>query len=130
MAIDLSTNVGQVRALIPDLDETDLLFKDTELAAYLALAEGSTDRIKVLRAAALAVDVLARSEALLLKVLSVSGVGTTTTDGSKLAAELRQHATQLRAEADQGGDFEVAEVVTTPWAARQRVRNEGLRDLA
>lgn len=118
MTIDYTTVAGQVRLLVPDTDESDLLFSDSQVAGFLALA-GSN----VYRAAALAVETMARNEAMLLKVVSIRGQAGVSTDGAKLAAELRLHATSLRAEADAtGGDFEIAEVVQLPYQAADLLR--------
>lgn len=105
--LDYTTPVGQVRALISDVDEDNLILDDALIEAYLAL-HGVTDPLvptvavgALYRAAAKALDVIASSEALVSKVMRTeAGVST---DGAKVADALRKHATQLRTEA---GEYE------------------------
>lgn len=99
---DYSTVVGQIRLLIPDVDQlTDpanptnaaaYIFNDSQIQAFAALYSNN-----VKRAAAQAKLVLATSEALINKVIRTSDY---TTDGAKLGAELRAQAKQLQEEAD------------------------------
>lgn len=92
MAIDFTTDPGRVRLLINDVDENNLVFSDSEVAAFLTL-EG--DSVK--RAAAQALDTIADNEVLVAKVLRTQDLAT---DGAKAAAELRKRAAALRAQAD------------------------------
>jgi len=99
---DYSTSVGQVRLLIPDVEQLENLadptaaaayiFNDAQIQAFLTLYSNN-----VKRAAAQAKLVLATSEALINKVIRTADY---TTDGAKLGAELRAQANDLRAEAD------------------------------
>ena len=99
---DYTTAVGQVRLLIPDVEQLDslvdpsasasYLFNDGQITALLALYSSN-----IKRAAAQAKMVLATSEALINKVIRTADY---TTDGAKLGAELRAQAAELRAEAD------------------------------
>lgn len=99
---DYSTAIGQVRLLIPDVEQLDNLadpsaaasyiFNDSQIQAFLTLYSNS-----VKRAAAQAKLVLATSESLINKVIRTADY---TTDGAKLGAELRAQAADLRAEAD------------------------------
>lgn len=99
---DYTTAVGQVRLLIPDVEQLDnladptaaaaYLFNDSQIQAFLALYSNN-----VKRAAAQAKLVLATSEALINKVIRTADY---TTDGAKLGAELRAQAAELKAEAD------------------------------
>lgn len=99
---DYSTAIGQVRLLIPDVEQltntADLtadaayLFNDSQIQAFLTLYSNN-----VKRAAAQAKLVLATSEALINKVIRTADY---TTDGAKLGAELRAQAAELKAEAD------------------------------
>ena len=99
---DYSTALGQVRLLIPDVEQLENLadptaevayiFDDHQIAAFLALY---TNNVK--RAAAQAKLVLATSESLINKVIRT---GDYTTDGAKLGTELRAQAKQLQEEAD------------------------------
>lgn len=99
---DYATVVGQIRLLIPDVEQLDNLADPTASASYLfndsqiqAFASLYTNNVK--RAAAQAKLVLATSEALINKVIRTADY---TTDGAKLGAELRAQAKQLIEEAD------------------------------
>lgn len=99
---DYSTAIGQVRLLIPDVEQLDNLadptaaaayiFSDPQIQAFLTLYSNN-----VKRAAAQAKLVLATSEALINKVIRTADY---TTDGAKLGAELRAQAAALQSEAD------------------------------
>lgn len=98
---DYSTVVGQIRLLIPDVEQLENLadpsapdsyiFNDSQIQAFAALYSNN-----VKRAAAQAKLVLATSEALINKVIRTADY---TTDGAKLGAELRAQAKQLQDEA-------------------------------
>jgi hypothetical protein len=117
-----STAIGQVRLLIPDVEQLDdprdpdatpeYIFSDAQIQAFLSLY---SDNVK--RAAAQAKLVLATSEALINKVIKTYDF---TTDGAKLGAELRAQAKMLQEEANQDDlvdSFETFMVVspTTKW---------------
>jgi hypothetical protein len=97
-----ATAIGQVRLLIPDVEQlpnladpeaaTQYIFNDAQIQAFLTLYSNN-----VKRAAAQAKLVLATSEALINKVIRTADY---TTDGAKLGAELRAQAAELKAEAD------------------------------
>ena len=99
---DLQTPIGQVRSLIPDVEpledpadlsaEPEYVFNDKMLQAYVSLARGN-----IYRAAAIAVNTLATTEALLLKVLKSDD---RQTDGAKLADALGRRAAWLDEQAD------------------------------
>src|SRR5690625_7292399 len=93
MAIDYATDIGQVRVLIADVDEDNLLLTDEQIRAYLKIARG---RIK--RAAAQALDAIATSEVLISKKIRTQDLQT---DGPAVAAELRAQAKALREQADE-----------------------------
>jgi hypothetical protein len=100
VAIDYGTSGGQVRLLIPDTDEANLLLDNDQIAAFLALEGGN-----VKLAAAQALDSIASSEAMVSKVIKTQDVST---DGAKVAAELRARAASLRQQVDDGvGDDSV-----------------------
>ncbi len=94
---DPATDVGMIRLLITDLDEAFPLFTDVQVGAFLT-AEGNN----VKRAAALACETIAVSEALVSKKLT-TGDGLQT-DGPAVAKELRERAAALRAQAQQADD--------------------------
>lgn len=92
MAYDPTTPRGQVRLLLNDVDDNNLVFADEEIDGFLAIEAGS-----VKRAAAQAIDTNASNEALASKVLRTQDLQT---DGAKLAQALRDHAATLREQAD------------------------------
>jgi hypothetical protein len=91
------SDVDTVRLLIADLpaDEDDRLFTDDEIQAFLDLEGG------VRRASAQALDTIATSEVLVSKVIKTQDL---TTDGAKVAAELRARAADLRRQAIEAGE--------------------------
>ena len=99
---DYTTAVGQVRLLVPDVEQLGdtadptataaYLFNDSQIQAFLSLYSNN-----IKRAAAQAKLVLATSEALINKVIRTYDFQT---DGAKLGAELRAQAQALQAEAD------------------------------
>lgn len=113
---DYSTVIGQIRLLIPDVDQLGdpadstvapaYIFNDSQVQAFATLYSNN-----VKRAAAQAKLVLATSEALISKVIKTDDLQT---DGAKLGAELRAQAAELRAQADQddfADAFDAFEVV-------------------
>lgn len=120
---DLTTDRGRVRLQIPDHDETALIFQDEEIDAFLAI-EGS-----VAGALAGALETIASSEALTLKVIQLLDVRT---DGAKLAAELRARAQAIRdrlSTPETSASFAVAQLVYDQFGLLEHLRNEGLRGL-
>lgn len=108
---DLGGDAGRVRLLIPDTDETNALYADEEVAAFLEL-EGD-----VRSAAALALETAASSEAMVSKVIRTQDLAT---DGVKVAGELRARAAQLRVQASEaaqaaadGGGLDIVDF--DPW---------------
>lgn len=99
---DYSTLIGQVRLLIPDVEQlenlqdlsatAEYIFSDAQIQAFVSLYSSN-----VKRAAAQAKLVLATSETLINKVIRTTDY---TTDGAKLGAELRAQAKSLQDEAD------------------------------
>jgi hypothetical protein len=89
--IDLSTDIGRVRLLINDTDQSREVFSDTEVQAFLDL-EGGIVKL----AAAQILDTIADDEALTSKVIRSQDLNT---DGTKVAAILRARAASLRADA-------------------------------
>ena len=99
---DYASVVGQIRLLIPDVEQLEDLANPSASASYIfsdaqiqAFATLYTNNVK--RAAAQAKLVLATSEALIGKVIRTADY---TTDGAKLGAELRAQAKALQEEAD------------------------------
>jgi hypothetical protein len=105
---DPSTPRGQVRLLISDTTD-DPVFSNTEVDTFLAL-EGDVVQL----AAALALLTIAGDEALTSKVIRTQDLST---DGAKLAAELRAQAKEFRDQAaDEGeGYFELVDGACYSW---------------
>jgi hypothetical protein len=95
--------VALVRLLISDVDPARRVLSDDDILTFLNL-EG--DVVKL--AAAQALDAIASSETLVGKVIRSQDLST---DGAKVAADLRAHAASLRAQAvaegDDAGGFDV-----------------------
>lgn len=124
---DITTSRGRVRLLIPDSQAASYVFEDAEIDAFLALEDSD-----VRRSAALALETIASSQALTLKVIKILDLQT---DGARTADALLKRAAILRQQADDaeaaedGGAFEVIEMVPNMFAYRQRVAGEALREL-
>ncbi len=100
-----ATAKDNVRLMITDTDAVNPIFTDEEIAAFLALASDST-----LIAAAMALEAIARSEALVQKVIRLLDLQT---DGASLARELRMNAKVLRDQAEAESEcFDVAEMAS------------------
>lgn len=114
ITVDPNTSIGQVRLLCTDLTEP-ALFADEQIEAFISMADGGS----VKRAAAAALDTIARSEALVSKKIRTSdGLST---DGPAVAKELRESAAALRAEADTDDDgFGMDVVDFDPLAAHRQ----------
>jgi hypothetical protein len=127
MTIDLTTDVGKVRLIIGDRDESNLFFSDAEISAYLEMSGSS-----VKRAAADALDTMASDQAFVLKQVSLLDIST---NGPAVARALREHADRLRTDADaaDAGDgelFDFAELNTNAFQSREILINRWLRDAA
>lgn len=124
---DLTTDIGRVRLLIPDTQPASHVFVDAEIEAFLEMESG------VKRAAALALEVIASNEALVLKAIKLLDIST---DGPKVADSLLKRAATLRQQAaaadedaalEAGGAFDIAEMVVDDFTARARLLNQALR---
>lgn len=98
ITIDPTTDVGRVRLLATDLDEVAPLFDDAQIEAMLDMESES-----VKRAAALALETIASSEALVSKKIRTLDLQT---DGPAVAAELRARAKSLRDQAGADDDLD------------------------
>lgn len=107
MAIDYTTDLGKVRLLIPDTDESNQLFSDAQITAFLTMEGGI-----VKKAAAAALETIASNEAMVSKVIRAQDLST---DGAKVAAELRARAAELRRQVDEddpdAGGFDVVDFI-------------------
>lgn len=125
---DVATLAGQVRLLIGDTEATDPLFQDDEITAFLGIEEHD-----IRLAAALALDVMAANQVMVLKVVTQNGVST---NGAAVAQALRAQAKALRDQAElaSGGDaedalFDWAETVgvSDTFARHERIISQALR---
>ena len=125
-SFDVSEDVGKVRLLIPDRNQEEAFFEDEEIEALLGM-EGNV----VKRAAALGLETMASDQVMVLKVMKLLDVST---DGVKVSEGLLARASRLREQAErdeqaeEGGAFDVAELVVDQFSWRERVWNEGLRN--
>lgn len=99
--IDLSTDVGKVRTLIPDKNPVWFAFQDEEIEVFLDL---ESDSIK--EATALALETIASDIAMVDKVIETLDLKT---DGAKTAESLLKRAALLREQADEEGGFGLVE---------------------
>lgn len=90
----LTTDLRRVRLLIADTNPAARIFRVDELTDFLDLEGGN-----VKLAAAQALSVMATSEVMISKVIRTQDLST---DGAKVAAELRARAADLRQQADDG----------------------------
>ena len=86
---DPTTDLGKMRLLIADTDSSRQIMEDEDLQAFIAISG------HYWLGAAMALDSIATNEVLTQKVLTIMG---TSTDGAKVAKELRARAMQLRAD--------------------------------
>jgi hypothetical protein len=112
-----------LRLLIPDTQVADAVYSDEELDALLAF-EGGDVRL----AAAQALDTIASSETMTLKVIRLLDLQT---DGAAAGRELRQRAAALRSqargpEAELGPAFGFASWDLNPWDLAPRAAPEGV----
>ena len=132
----LATDIGRMRLLIPDNKEfvesldggtadTTFVFEDEELAVFFELEDNL-----IRNAVALALETMASNEVYVLKYITLMDL---TTNGPAVSKELRARATDLRAQQTQaeskedGGAFDIAEMVDTSFQARERYRKQWLR---
>lgn len=123
---NLNTPNGVIRLLINDKYEADPIFQDEELTVFYS-SEGAS----VKKGAALALETIARDEALVQKVVKTLQLST---DGAKLSAELRAHAKLLRDQAaaeieavNEDSPIEIAEWLNGPFAYPEYIRKAALR---
>lgn len=91
----MASEITKVRVLIPDTEEAfdgETMFSDTDIEAYLEIANGS-----VLRAASYAVMAIATSEALISKVIKTYDLST---NGAAVSDALVKKADALAKRAD------------------------------
>jgi hypothetical protein len=122
---DLGSSEGQIRLLIMDNNAAAYVFEDAEISAFLTLESAN-----VRKGAALALETLASNEAFVLKVIKLLDLQT---DGAKTADALMKRAAALRKQAaddeqaEEGGAFDIAEMVVDDFSGRERISKEWLR---
>ena len=115
----ITSDLNDVRLIIADTDSTNPQFQDEQVNRFLAVS-GSN----VLRASAMALNVIASNESLVQKQISLLGLST---NGPAVARDLRAHAVWLMDQAafyeaaEAGGAFDVAEQVVDVFTFRERV---------
>lgn len=122
---DVTDYIGQTRLLIMDRDSQDPIFQDEEITAFYNIFGGD-----LLRGAAMALRAIAANQVYVLKVIKLLQLST---DGSKVAAELRAQADKLDERATfvdgmNGGLFDWAETIDDQFAARERIWKEWERE--
>jgi len=115
---DPSTDSGKVRLLISDTQDTNHIFEDTEIAAFLEVNDDPR------LAAAMALESIAVSEVLLLKVITTQNLST---HGEKMGRILLELAVSLRTRVDQDYAFDWAEMVTNSSSEIDRIYKQFLR---
>ncbi len=122
MSYDVNTDIGKVRLLCRDTDES--AFTDEEIQTFINLTaiDGETD---VRLAAANALETMATNEALLLKKISTLDLST---DGPALAQSLRESASKLRNLVEEDVAFDYAEMNYNVWTMYQIIWNNELRN--
>ncbi len=130
-ATGATTDLSKVRRRISDTDSANPIFTDEEINGFFA-SEGNYDgSTNWKRAAAMALETMATSEAYVQKVMRLMDIQT---NGAAVAASLRADAVLLRTqsdieEANLGGQFDWAEQVGDDFGARERLLNQALRGL-
>jgi hypothetical protein len=115
MPLDYTLDKNKVRLLISDvggISETDFIFTDLEIEAFLAMETGS-----VYRAAGVACRTIAGNEAMVSKRINFLELST---DGPAVATSLLKLAEAYDkkgedTDEDDGAGFEIAEIGTTPY---------------
>lgn len=123
---DTEPRISEVRLLCFDSDADNAIFEDREITAFLGMNSQNT-RL----AAAQALEVIATSQSMILKVITNLGLST---NGPAVATDLRAAAKELRRQvADGDGDYEgmfdIAEQVVNDFSARERLWAQRLRGL-
>ncbi len=121
MTYDPTTDAGKVRLLCIDTDVANEIFSDAEIDTFLELSSSS-----VLIAGAMALETIARSQVLVLKVIKLLDLQT---DGASVARELRMSAGVLRQQAAEGLTLDYAENPVDVFSLREKTIKDELRGL-
>ena len=119
---DPDTQLGEVRALLPDIIEADVIFDDETLNVYLRLAGYDS-----MKATGLALGAAATDHARVESYRKTQGL---TVDGSKCAALMLQRAEMMMngvLSDDEDDLFDIAEMNHNDFAYREIMSNENLR---
>lgn len=117
------TDLARVRLLITDTNENSPIFQDEEIQEFLDLTGYDTGN-DVFYAAALALETIARSEALVQKRITILDLST---DGPAVAKELRESAKELRRKSEEMAGFEIATMNVNNWTSIDLIINKWLR---
>lgn len=117
-------NISYVRLRITDVDASFPIFVDAEIKAAFVV-----ENYNIKRTSAYLLEIIAASEVLVQKVIKILQLST---DGSKVAAELRANAKALRDQADNeassdAATFDIAEWVVDEFSYRERLVNQAVR---
>ena len=121
--VHYNTNAAKVRLLISDIDDTDQIFNDEAIAAFIDMALDSNLK----RAAAQALMSIAINEVLVQKRITLLDLKT---DGPAEAIQLRLMAKMLIQQADDEeltGAFDWAEMVNTGQQYDELLYKDALR---
>lgn len=120
---DLTTDRGQLRLLITDVDYLNPIFQDNEVDFFLShtAIDGGND---LNLAAAKALETIAASEALVQKKIELLDLKT---DGPAVADSLRKAAALLREQSDSESDIDYIEQNLNVFTSRQILINDALR---
>lgn len=120
---NFSTDIAKVRLLISDIDDTDQIFNDEAVEAFISMALDNN----IKRAAAQALLSIAVNEVLVQKRITLLDLQT---DGPAEAIQLRLAAKELMKQADVEevtGAFDWAEMVNTVWQYDELLYKDALR---
>lgn len=117
---DPATDLGKCRLLITDTDITRQIMQDEDLEAFISMAG------HYMPAAAMALDTIATSEVLSLKVINIMGMQT---DGASVAKMLMLRAKSLREDyarysSSNGPGFATAEMPDGAFSWEEKVLKE------
>lgn len=136
---DVSTDRGKVRLLVSDTDAGNYVWEDAEVDAVIAMQLASTLYVSaqlqalasqsqpgvsigsLYRAAALLLDSLAANRARLSSVKKLLDVELSPVEAAKT---LRETAKNYREIADESGEFAIAEMISDPFGARERMTKQ------
>ena len=116
---DPATDAGKVRLLISDTQDANHIFEDAEIQSFMDIQ--GDPRL----AAAMALESIASSQILLLKVIGMTnGIST---HGDKMGKALQDLAESLRKRVDEDYAFDWAEMVSNSFSERDRIYKQFLR---